>query len=64
MDTGKFNKDLAFTFASLEDVDCFICEDPLLFRRRYEKGFFGKPCDYVVIPGNGSLKPLFFSIVF
>lgn len=28
MDTGKFNKDLAFTFAGLEDVDYLISEDP------------------------------------
>ncbi len=27
MDTSKFNKDLAFTFAYLEDVDVLICED-------------------------------------
>ena len=39
MDTGKFNKDLAFTFASLEDVDCFICEDPLLLDEDTRKAF-------------------------
>lgn len=27
MDTGKFNKDLAFTFADLDDIDYLVCED-------------------------------------
>ena len=43
MDTGKFNKDLAFTFAGLEDIDYLISEDQAkLTKGETEKIFLEK----------------------